>query len=81
MIEFGCEQRSGRREYFVRDNGVGFDPVFDILPSAPFRKHHAGEGVGMGLTLVERVVRRHGGELWAEGALDRGAKFSFRLGT
>jgi signal transduction histidine kinase len=74
-IEFGRE----RNEYFVRDNGVGFEAGLSLLPAKPFTRHFSAEGVGLGLTIVERIVRRHGGTLRAEGAPDQGAKFSFSL--
>ncbi len=78
-IEFGCERRGAELRYFVRDNGSGIDPSIRLLPARPFAKHHTGEGVGLGLTIVERIVRRHGGQLDVETALDHGTKFSFTL--
>jgi signal transduction histidine kinase len=76
-IEFGRDHG----EFFVRDNGVGFDRTLALLPARPFTRHLSAEGVGLGLTIVERIVKRHGGALRAEGARDHGAKFSFTLGT
>jgi signal transduction histidine kinase len=78
-IEFGREYAGGRTEYFVRDNGVGFDAARPLLPAKPFTRHLSAEGVGLGLTIVERIVRRHGGTLRADGAAGQGAKFSFSL--
>jgi PAS domain S-box-containing protein len=78
-IEFG---RSSDGVYFVRDNGCGFDPAAAEKIFEPFRRLHDEEeidGTGMGLAIVERIVARHGGQVWAEGAPGRGACFFFTL--
>lgn len=80
-IDFGCARRGTERRYFVRDNGSGFDPSIRLLPTRPFAKHHTGEGIGLGLTIVERIVRRHGGQLYVESVPGEGTKFSFTLAT
>ena len=70
------------RGFFVRDNGAGFDPAFTPRLFRPFERLHASEdfpGSGIGLANVERVVRRHGGKLSADGCPDKGATFSFTL--
>jgi len=80
-IEVGAAREGGGIEVFVRDNGVGFDGDAAARLFTPFVRLHDDryEGYGVGLSIVRRVVERHGGRVWAESRPNRGAVFRFFL--
>lgn len=81
VVEFGCQSQNDKQTFYVKDNGIGFDMAYSDKLFKPFQRLHGAEydGTGIGLAICARVIKRHGGEIWADSKPGQGSVFYFRL--
>jgi PAS domain S-box-containing protein len=83
-IDVGIEEQNSQKGFFVRDNGIGiekrdFDKIFQVFQRLPSAKKQVGEGTGVGLTIVKRIIEQHGGKIWLISEPEKGSTFYFTL--